>query len=77
LTLAPAPDAQDSQALQKRLIPLVVVGLVGTASASILTKIAIEIGADTIKNLGEWNDVSFSVLSVPLNSYFQCAGLLM
>lgn len=43
--------------LVRRAVPVVVVGIVGTAAASIIAKIAIEIGADTIKNLGEFNEV--------------------
>ncbi|KAH7012935.1 hypothetical protein EDB80DRAFT_862910 [Ilyonectria destructans] len=42
--------------LVRRAVPVVVVGIVGTAAASIIAKIAIEIGADTIKNLGEFNE---------------------
>jgi hypothetical protein len=45
--------------LQKRVAPIVVVaGIAAINGAAILTKIAIEIGADTIKNLGEWTAVS-------------------
>ncbi|KKY30856.1 hypothetical protein UCDDA912_g09202 [Diaporthe ampelina] len=44
--------------LQKRIAPLVVVaGIVAFKGATILVGIAIEIGADTIKNLGEWNEM--------------------
>lgn len=46
-----------STKLVRRAVPVVVVGIVGTAAASIIAKIAIEIGADTIKNLGEFNEV--------------------
>ncbi|KAH7118565.1 hypothetical protein B0J13DRAFT_532641 [Dactylonectria estremocensis] len=42
--------------LVRRAVPVVVVGIAGTAAASIVAKIAIEIGADTIKNLGEFNE---------------------
>ncbi|KAM5341817.1 hypothetical protein ACJ41O_014848 [Fusarium nematophilum] len=45
-----------SAKLVRRAVPVVVVGIVGTAAASIIAKIAIEIGADTIKNLGEFNE---------------------
>lgn len=55
-TVAPAPEDQNSEALQKRVAPVVVVaGIAGVKGAAILTKIAVEIGADTIKNLGKWN----------------------
>jgi hypothetical protein len=37
---------------------VVVAGIAAISGAAILTKIAIEIGADTIKNLGEWTAVS-------------------
>ena len=36
---------------------MVVAGIVAFKGATILVGIAIEIGADTIKNLGEWNEV--------------------
>lgn len=61
-TVKPAPDTQADQGLQKRVLPIVVAGgIAASAGAVILTKIAIEIGADTIKNLGEWNEVCFCV----------------
>lgn len=57
-TVKPAPDTQADQGLQKRVAPIVAVaGIAAAQGAIILTKIAIEIGADTIKNLGEWNEV--------------------
>ncbi|KAJ0118762.1 hypothetical protein N8I77_001450 [Diaporthe amygdali] len=55
-TVAPAPEDQTSEALQKRVAPVVVVaGIAAVKGAAILTKIAVEIGADTIKDLGKWN----------------------
>lgn len=58
ITEALAPSEQSDAALQKRVAPVVVViGIAAVKGAAILTKIAIEIGADTIKNLGEWNKV--------------------
>lgn len=57
-TVKKAPNTQADQGLQKRVAPIVAVGAIAAAQgAIILTKIAIEIGADTIKNLGEWNEV--------------------
>ncbi|KAH9203886.1 hypothetical protein DL95DRAFT_320562 [Leptodontidium sp. 2 PMI_412] len=57
LIAEPAPEGQDTQALQRRAGPIVVVaGIAATAGAVILTKIAIEIGAETIANLGKWNE---------------------
>ncbi|KAH7141847.1 hypothetical protein EDB81DRAFT_869797 [Dactylonectria macrodidyma] len=50
------PEPVASTKLVRRAVPVVVVGIVGTAAASIVAKIAIEIGAETIKNLGEWNE---------------------
>ncbi|KAH6693595.1 hypothetical protein F5X68DRAFT_187403 [Plectosphaerella plurivora] len=52
----PAPSTPDSQALQKRGAIIVVAGIAGTAALAKVAQIAIEIGADTIKNLGEWNE---------------------
>ncbi|KAG7119698.1 hypothetical protein HYQ45_014876 [Verticillium longisporum] len=47
-----------SQHLDKRAgATAVVIGIAAVKGAAILTKIAIEIGADTIKNLGEWTKV--------------------
>jgi hypothetical protein len=58
LVPGPAPEGQDSQALQKREpITIAIISIVGTAALTKLTEIAIEIGTDTIKNLGEWNEV--------------------
>lgn len=55
-TVKPAPEDQTSEALQKRVAPVVVVaGIAAVKGAAILTKIAVEIGADTIKDLGKWN----------------------
>ncbi|RDW65980.1 hypothetical protein BP6252_09615 [Coleophoma cylindrospora] len=49
-------DQGTSQALEKRVGALVVVaGIAAVKGVAILTKIAVEIGADTIKNLGQWN----------------------
>ena len=56
LTPKPAPEAQDSQVLQKRGAVVVVLGIAAVKGAAILTKIAIEIGADFIKDLGGWNE---------------------
>lgn len=56
-TVAPAPEDQTSEALQKRVAPVVVVaGIAAVKGVAILTKIAVEIGSDTIKNLGKWNE---------------------
>ncbi|KAL1870235.1 hypothetical protein Daus18300_005300 [Diaporthe australafricana] len=56
-TVAPAPEEQTSEGLQKRVAPIVAVaGIAAFKGAVILTKIAVEIGADTIKNLGKWNE---------------------
>ncbi|KAK3984237.1 hypothetical protein QBC44DRAFT_202191, partial [Cladorrhinum sp. PSN332] len=54
--VGPAPEEQDSQALQRRGAIVAVVGIAGTAAIAKLTEIAIEIGTDTIKNLGNWNE---------------------
>lgn len=43
--------------LEKRGAIVAVLGIAGTAAITKLTEIAIEIGTDTIKNLGEWNEV--------------------
>lgn len=60
-TVKPAPNTQADQGLQKRVAPIVAVaGIAAAQGAIILTKIAIEVGADTIKNLGEWNEVYLS-----------------
>lgn len=59
----PAPEGQNTEGLQKRVAPVVaVIGIASIKGIAIITKIAIEIGGDTIKNLGEWNPVrrSFS-----------------
>lgn len=61
IVVEPAPEAQTDQSLQKRVAPIVVVaGIAAVKGVAILTKIAIEIGSDTIKNLGEWNSVCSS-----------------
>lgn len=57
-TVKAAPDTQADQALQKRVAPLVVAaGITAVSGAIVLTKLAIEVGADAIKDLGEWNEV--------------------
>ncbi|KAH8710039.1 hypothetical protein GQ44DRAFT_690355 [Phaeosphaeriaceae sp. PMI808] len=56
IKIGPAPEGQDTQALQKRGAIVVVLGIAAVKGAAILTKLAIEIGSDTIKNLGEWNE---------------------
>lgn len=61
-TVVPAPNTQADQGLQKRVAPIVAVaGIAAAKGAIILTKIAIEVAADTIKNLGEWNQVCLSI----------------
>jgi hypothetical protein len=65
LVQEPAPSSPDSQALQKRAAVVVVLGVVGTAALSKLAQIAAEVGADTIKNLGEWNEVSPHLWIIP------------
>ncbi|TGO31592.1 hypothetical protein BHYA_0499g00020 [Botrytis hyacinthi] len=51
-------DDEPSQALQKRVAPIVAVaGIAAIAGVGILTKIAIELGAQTLENLGQWNEV--------------------
>ncbi|PNH31568.1 hypothetical protein BJF96_g5376 [Verticillium dahliae] len=56
LTIGPEPVPATTR-LAKRAGPIVVVvGIAGTAAAGIIVKMAIEIGAETIKNLGEWNE---------------------
>ncbi|KAG8161372.1 hypothetical protein KVR01_009636 [Diaporthe batatas] len=56
-TVKPAPEDQTSEALQKRIAPVVAIaGIAAVKGLAILTKIAVEIGQDTIKNLGKWND---------------------
>ncbi|KAF5869647.1 uncharacterized protein Bfra_010844 [Botrytis fragariae] len=50
-------DDEPTQALQKRIAPVVVVaGIAAINGVAILTKIAVEIGSQTIANLGKWND---------------------
>jgi hypothetical protein len=56
--LAAEADPGTSQSLEKRGAVVVVLGIAAVKGVAILTKIAIEIGADTIKNLGQWNQVS-------------------
>lgn len=54
-------DDEPTQALQKRVAPIVAVaGIAAIKGIAILTKIAIELGSQTISNLGKWNDVSCS-----------------
>ncbi|KAM0281235.1 hypothetical protein ACHAQH_003666 [Verticillium albo-atrum] len=51
------PEPVPATRLAKRAGPIVVVvGIAGTAAAGIIVKMAIEIGAETIKNLGEFNE---------------------
>jgi hypothetical protein len=65
LAAEPAPEGQDTQALQRRVGPIVaVVGIAAVAGAAKLTEIAIEIGAETIANLGKWNEVSLHILNL-------------
>ncbi|APA14930.1 hypothetical protein SS1G_14379 [Sclerotinia sclerotiorum 1980 UF-70] len=50
-------DNETDQALQKRIAPVVVVaGIAAIKGIAILTKIAVEIGQQTIANLGKWNE---------------------
>ncbi|TGO59606.1 hypothetical protein BOTNAR_0159g00050 [Botryotinia narcissicola] len=50
-------DDEPTQALQKRIAPVVVVaGIAAIKGVAILTKIAIELGSQTISDLGKWND---------------------
>lgn len=58
LTPQKAPGAQKDQSLQKKQAIIAVVTIAAGAALAKLTEIAIEIAADTIKNLGEWNKVS-------------------
>jgi hypothetical protein len=58
LTPQKAPGAQGDQALQKKQAIIAVVTIAAGAALAKLTEIAIEIAADTLKNLGEWNEVS-------------------
>ena len=59
ITAALAPSEQSDAALQKRVAPVVIViGIAAVKGTAIVTKIAIEIASDTIKNLGEWNKAS-------------------
>ncbi|KAH8588061.1 hypothetical protein B0O99DRAFT_601087 [Bisporella sp. PMI_857] len=48
---------RDDHALQKRGATAVVIGIAAVKGAAILTKIAIEHAAETIKNLGQWTEV--------------------
>ncbi|PSK42062.1 hypothetical protein B9Z65_3976 [Elsinoe australis] len=52
-----ALDRARPKALQKRGAIVVVIGIAAVKGVAILTKIAIEIGADTIKNLKDWKRV--------------------
>ncbi|KAH6696899.1 hypothetical protein F5X68DRAFT_257211 [Plectosphaerella plurivora] len=56
LVAQPAPETPDSQGLQKRGAILVVGAIAGTAALANVAKIAIEIGGDFIKDLGNWNE---------------------
>ncbi|KFA81152.1 hypothetical protein S40288_01036 [Stachybotrys chartarum IBT 40288] len=56
LVQEPAPSSPDSQGLQKRGAIIAVLGIAGTAAITKLTEMAIEVGADFIKDLGDWND---------------------
>ncbi|TGO60705.1 hypothetical protein BCON_0033g00170 [Botryotinia convoluta] len=50
-------DDEPTQALQRRIAPIVVVaGIAAVKGVAILTKIAIELGSQTIENLGNWNE---------------------
>ncbi|ORY16573.1 hypothetical protein BCR34DRAFT_611436 [Clohesyomyces aquaticus] len=51
----PAPGGQGDQALQKKQTISPTVNIAGGKGLSVIIKIAIEIAADTLKNLGEWN----------------------
>ncbi|KAF7939706.1 hypothetical protein BELL_1014g00060 [Botrytis elliptica] len=51
-------DDEPSQALQKRVAPVVAIaGIAAIKGIAILTKIAIELGQQTLGNLGQWNAV--------------------
>jgi hypothetical protein len=58
LNAQPAPNTQADQALQKRQVGAAIVTIKVVA---IVAKIAIEIATDTLKKLGEWNGVSFTL----------------
>ncbi|ATZ49215.1 hypothetical protein BCIN_04g03920 [Botrytis cinerea B05.10] len=50
-------DDEPTQELQKRVGAVaVVLGIAAVKGVAILTKIAVEIGSQTIANLGKWND---------------------
>ncbi|KAH6714985.1 hypothetical protein BKA61DRAFT_631861 [Leptodontidium sp. MPI-SDFR-AT-0119] len=50
-------NAESEERLVKRGATAVVIGIAAVKGAAILTKIAIEHGAETIKNLGKWTEV--------------------
>ncbi|APA16003.1 hypothetical protein SS1G_10104 [Sclerotinia sclerotiorum 1980 UF-70] len=50
-------DNETDQALQKRIAPLVIMGTaLAIKGVGILTKIAVEVAGDTLKNLKKWNE---------------------
>ncbi|TGO15300.1 hypothetical protein BTUL_0042g00710 [Botrytis tulipae] len=50
-------DDEPTQALQKRIAPVVVIlGIAAVQGIAILTKIAIELGSQSLGNLGKWNE---------------------
>ncbi|KAJ8063453.1 hypothetical protein OCU04_007329 [Sclerotinia nivalis] len=56
-TLIAKEDNETNPALQKRIAPVVVIaGIAAIKGIAILTKIAVEIGQQTIANLGKWNE---------------------
>ncbi|KAF2177340.1 hypothetical protein K469DRAFT_742555 [Zopfia rhizophila CBS 207.26] len=57
LVVEKAPGAQTDQSLQRKQAVAAVVTIAATAALAKITEIAIEIAADTLKNLGEWNEV--------------------
>lgn len=58
LVAEPAPNKQTDQALQKRQSATgASVSITSGNAIAKIAKIAIEIAADTLKNLGEWNEV--------------------
>ncbi|PVI01008.1 hypothetical protein DM02DRAFT_671581 [Periconia macrospinosa] len=56
LSAEKAPGSQADQALQKKQLATAVVTIIGEAAITKLTEMAIEFAADTIKNLGDWNE---------------------
>ncbi|KAI9150876.1 hypothetical protein HJFPF1_10653 [Paramyrothecium foliicola] len=51
----PVEEGMEVRSLEKRGATVVVLGIAGTAAAVIVVKMAVEIGAETIQNLGKWN----------------------